>query len=245
MNTSKYIDRRSKEAYWVQLYHALRNDIIDGSIAAGTRLPNVETFATQQGVEEADVRKALDKLVKEQLLERHGDQIVVYAKAVDPQMFDRLTNLANVIESRSKTAVLKDYPIETVAYDPSVLPEAFVGKTFYRMRRIFSADSTPVFYLDSYFDVQAMPSLASKTPEDTALYTTLYAQNGIRDYRSDRLIQTVPLPADIAKILKSQPGTGCIKTAITAYQGETLFEYTLVWQLAEEYLFEFRMDLKD
>ena len=245
MNTPKYIDKRSKEAYWVQLYHALRSDIIDGSLPAGTRLPTVEAIAAQQGVEAPDVKKALDKLIKEQLLERQSDQIVVYAKAVDPQMFDRLTNLANVIESRSKTATWADLPIEKVTYDPKVHPEAFSGMTFYRMRRIFSADSTPVFYLDSYFDVNAMPSLATKSTEDTMLYTTLYAQNGIRDYRSDRLIKTVHLPADIAKILKTKSGVGCVRTAITAYQGDQLFEYTLVWQLAEEFIFEYRMDLKD
>ena len=245
MNTPKYIDKRSKEAYWVQFYHAMRSDIIEGSIAAGTRLPAVDDIATQQGVEVTDVKKALDKLIKEQLLERQGDAIVVYAKAVDPQMFDRLTNLAHVIESRSKKATWVDLPIEKVDYDPKVLPEAFKGMTFYRMRRIFSADSTPVFYLDSYFDVNAMPSLAGKSVEDTPLYTTLYAQNKIQDYRSDRLIQTVNLPSEIAKVLKAKPGIGCIKTAITAYQGDQLFEYNLVWQLAEEFIFEYRMDLKD
>ncbi len=245
MNTPKYIDKRSKEAYWVQFYHALGSDIIEGSVAAGTRLPTAKVLADQQGVDESDVKKALDKLIKEQLLEQQGDEIVVYAKAVDPQMFDRLTNLANVIESRSKVATLRDLPIEEVAYDPDVLPEAFSGMTFYRMRRIFSADSTPVFYLDSYFDITAMPSLATKSVDDTPLYTRLYAQNNIQDYRSDRLIKTVNLPSDIAKVLKAKPGIGCIKTAITAYQGDQLFEYTLVWQLAEEFIFEYRMDLKD
>jgi DNA-binding GntR family transcriptional regulator len=55
----------------------------------------------------------------------------------------------------------------------------------------------------------------------------------------------VHLPADIAKILKTKSGVGCVRTAITAYQGDQLFEYTLVWQLAEEFIFEYRMDLKD
>ena len=245
MNTSKYIDKRSKEAYWVQLYQALRSDIIDGTIPAGTRLPSSPILAKQQGVDETDVNFAVNKLINEQLLQRQGDHVIVYAKAVDPQMFDRLTNLAHVIESRSKSATLIDFPIEKVAYDPQILPEAFSGMTFYRMRRVFYADAIPVFYLDSYFEVQAMPSLETKTPEDTRLYTQLYAQNGIQNYRSERVIQAVKVPQDIAKILQTTPEAGCIKTAITAYHGEQLFEYTMVWQLAEEYLFEFRMDLKD
>jgi DNA-binding GntR family transcriptional regulator len=245
MNSPKYIDKRSKEAYWVQLYHALHDDIIDGSVAAGTRLPTAKVLADQQGMDVSDVEKALDKLIKEQLLERQGDEIVAYAKAVDPQMFDRVTNLTNVIESRSKVATFRDLSVEKVAYDPNILPEAFIGMSFYRIRRIFSADSTPVFYLDSYFDVKAMPSLADKSPEETMLYKTLYAQNNIQDYRSDRLIQTLNLPSDIAKVLNAKPGIGCIKTTISAYQGDQLFEYTLVWQLAEEFIFEYRMDLKD
>ncbi len=245
MNTPKYIDKRSKEAYWVQLYHALRHDIINGTIPAKTVLPDPDVFADQQAVEPHEIKKALDRLITEQLVEKHGKQYVAGARAVDPLMFDRLTNLANVIESRSQNTSLQDFPIETVAYDPKILPEAFVGMTFYRMRRLFMADGVPVFYLDSYFDVKAMPSLVSKSSEDTPLYTTLYAQNTIQNYRSDRVIQAIPVPAEIAAILKTKPGTGCVKTAITAYQDDRLFEYTLVWQLAEAFIFEFRMDLKD
>jgi DNA-binding GntR family transcriptional regulator len=245
MNTPKYIDRRSKEAYWVQLYHALRNDIITGTIPAKSVLPDPDILAQQQAVEPVEIKKALDRLITEQLVEKHGKQYVAGAKAVDPLMFDRLTNLANVIESRSKKATLQDFPIETVTYNPKVLPEAFSGMTFYRMRRLFLADGVPVFYLDSYFDVKAMPSLISKSTEDTALYTTLYAMNNIQNYRSDRVIQATEVPEDIASVLKTKPGTGCVKTAITAYQGDQRFEYTFVWQLAEEFIFEFRMDLKD
>jgi DNA-binding GntR family transcriptional regulator len=245
MNAPKYIDKRSKEAYWVQLYHALRNDIINGTIPAKTVLPNPEELALQQAVEPVEIKKALDRLISEQLVEKHENRYVAGARAVDPLMFDRLTNLANVIESRSKKATLQDFPIETLAYDQTVLPEAFSGMTFYRMQRLFLADGVPVFYLDSYFDVNSMPSLASKSTEDTALYTTLYAMNNIQNYRSDRVIQATELPSDVASILKTKPGTGCIKTAITAYHGDQCFEYTLVWQLAEAYLFEFKMDLKD
>lgn len=245
MNTPKYIDKRSKEAYWVQLYHALRSDIINGTIPAKTVLPDPNVLADQQAIEPAEIKKALDRLIKEQLVEKHGNQYVAYARAVDPLMFDRVTNLANVIESRSKTATIQDFPIEVVNYDPAVLPESFSGLTFYRMRRVFLADGNPIFYLDSYFDVNTMPTLARKSPEDTLLYTTLYQENRIQNYRSERVIQAIGLPADIAKVLKTKPGVGCIKTAITAYQGDQLFEYTFVWQLAEEFIFEFRMDLKD
>jgi DNA-binding GntR family transcriptional regulator len=245
MNAPKYIDKRSKEAYWVQLYHALRSDIINGTIPAKTVLPDPQVLADQQAVEPTEIKKALDRLIKEQLVELRGSQYVALAKAVDPLMFDRLTNLANVIESRSMKAMLQDLPIEVVNYDPAVLPEAFSGLTFYRMRRVFLADGNPVFYLDSYFDVNAMPTLARKTTEDTSLYTTLYQENRIQNYHSERVIQAIALPADIAQILKTKPGVGCIKTAITAYQNDQRFEYTLVWQLAEEFIFEFRMDLRD
>jgi DNA-binding GntR family transcriptional regulator len=77
------------------------------------------------------------------------------------------------------------------------------------------------------------------------LYTELYADNQIQNYRSERFIQTSQVPADVATLLNVKPGRPCIKTTITAYQGDRVFEHTLVWQLAEEFIFEFKMDLKD
>lgn len=245
MNIPKYIDKRSKEAYWVQLYHTFRSQIISGEIAAKSELPDPQTLAEQQGLTLIDVNKAYNRLMKEQLIERHGDHFLAYARAVDPLMFDRLTNLSNVIESRSKRASIRDLPIETVDYDPAILPKELAGRRFYRMRRIFLADQSPVFFLDSYFDVEIMPKLIEKTVEDTRLYTELYAENAVQNYRSERLIKTTQVPAEIAKILQVNPGRACIKTAITAYRGDQIFEYTLVWQLADEFIFEFRMDLKD
>ena len=245
MNTPKYIDKRSKEAYWVQLYHALRNQIIAGDIAARSELSQPELVAQQQGVTPGDVKKAYERLVKEQLIERVDERYVAFARAVDPLMFDRLTNLSNVIESRSKKPSMRDLPIEIVEEDRAILPESFKGLTLYRMQRLFMADQSPVFLLDSYFDVTAMPSLGSKAVTDTRLYTELYAENRIQNYRSERLIVTTHVPPEVAKLLNVKAGRSCIKTAITAYQGDQVFEYTLVWQLADEFIFEFKMDLKD
>lgn len=245
MNTTKYIDKRSKEAYSVQLYHALRHQIITGEIAAQSVLSDPQTLADQQGVSASDVKKTYDRLVKEQLIEHVGDQYVAFARAVDPLMFDRLTNLHNVIESRSKVASILDLPIEKVEYDPAFFPKSMADMTFYRMQRVFMADQVPVFLLDSYFDVTAMPSLAHKAVTDNRLYTELYAENQIQNYRSERFITSTQVPAEVAKLLKVKPGRSCIKTTITAYQGDHIFEYTLVWQLAEEFIFEFKMDIKD
>lgn len=63
------IDRGAPEPPWVQLAALLRAQIQSGELAPGTRVPSINTLAQQYEIATVTVRKALNALKAEGLIE--------------------------------------------------------------------------------------------------------------------------------------------------------------------------------
>lgn len=66
--SSIQLDRESGKSVSIQLYHGLRNVILNGVLRAGERLPATRTMAREVGVSRTTVIDAVDRLVAEGML---------------------------------------------------------------------------------------------------------------------------------------------------------------------------------
>lgn len=94
------VDRNSKDPLYVQIYHYIKNEIVEGRLTPGTSLPSIRKLSQQLSVNKMTLESAYDQLVIEGLIEsrpRSG----YYINKIDLGYFRRPAN-------NERKTILKD-----------------------------------------------------------------------------------------------------------------------------------------
>jgi GntR family transcriptional regulator/MocR family aminotransferase len=139
------VDRRQATPLGVQLVRQLREMILSGRMAAGSRLPSSRALAVDLGVSRATVVDAFDQLVSEGYLEgRHGAGMFVpsgipgHAMAVGSRGVPDRQAARSSVQARPEP----QRPFQVGAWDASLLPLANWTRRFARVWRVPSVELT-------------------------------------------------------------------------------------------------------
>lgn len=134
-------------------YLLLRERIVSGELAPGARLPGEPTLATEHGVSRMTIRRALDTLAGEGLIDRRpGSGTFVRAVAAVPPITADLSNvLSHLVQMGRQTGVR----LLSFAYGvpPEPVAEALrlrLGERTQRSVRVRLIDGAPFSYLTTH-----------------------------------------------------------------------------------------------
>ena len=207
------------EAKAKQVYLVLRDRILSGAVAFGTKLPTEHELAKVHDVSRVTVRRALGELARERLIERRrsAGTRVVYRPVLAPMTADISGMLASLADMGRRTTV------ELLAFD-YVPAEGAVGgalgvapdQLLQRSVRVRSVDGEPFSHLTAY------------VPENIALTFTrqelasrplldLFERAGVKAGRARQRISAGLATPDVAAALGVHMGTPLIELTRVVY----------------------------
>ncbi len=207
------------EAKAKQVYLVLRDRILSGAAAYGTRLATENELADIHGVSRVTVRRALGELERERLIERRrsAGTRVIYRPSPAPMTADISGVLANIAEMGRRTAVRLlafDYiPAEGAVAEALGAPAT---ELLQRSVRVRSVDGLPFSYLTTH-----VPESVSVTFSEQELATRplldLIERAGVKVGHARQRISAVLAGPDAAAALDLHTGSPLIELVRVVY----------------------------
>lgn len=200
------LDEQARGPLYQQLHHALRQAIEDKRLASDSALPPERDIANDFGVSRITVRKALDALAAEGLVQRrHGAGTFVAARV--EKSFSMLSSFSEDMESRGRTtrSVWLRRSAGSVTPEEAMVLGLSPGSPVLRFHRVRYADNVAMA-----LEYSSIPSryLASEKSVDASLYGAL-EKTGSRPVRALQRLRAVlftPEQADLLAIEAGAPG---------------------------------------
>ncbi len=186
---------------YLQVREALIARIAAGEWAAGAALPSEFALADQMGVSQGTVRKALDAMAADNLVERHqgrGTFVPEHTEARALFHFFRMQGPGGapvLPEMVSQSAAMVSAP-------PQVAKTLGTGRRkVWRITRVRAVAALPAIVEHIYLDPKRFPGLTANTTLPNALYAYYQAQAGVSIVRADDQLAAVAAPSEVAKAL--------------------------------------------
>jgi GntR family transcriptional regulator len=207
------------EAKAKQVYLVLRDRILSGAIALGTKLPTEHELAAVHGVSRVTVRRALGELARERLIERRrsAGTRVIYRPVLAPMIADISGMLASLADMGRRTAV-KLLSFDYVRAEGGAAQALGVAsdQMLQRSVRVRSVDGEPFSYLTTF--VPESISL-TYTRQDLASrpLLDLLERAGVKLEHARQRISAALATPDVAKALDVRTGTPLIELTRVVY----------------------------
>lgn len=182
--------RLDKSPAYVRVYNTLRTHILENDYAIGDLLPSEPELERIFGVSRTTVRKAVEMLSHEGLVEArqgYGTTVLDYNTT---QNINQVSSLSETLESRGCEVYTKDMIIDTIPASARMSRELEVkqGTPLIRIQRIQIADGTPIAIFHNYLIPELVPNIASYKDKFSHLYDFLEEHYGLRiDSARDRI----------------------------------------------------------
>ncbi|CAH1662894.1 GntR family transcriptional regulator [Chelatococcus asaccharovorans] len=202
-----------------RLYLLLRDRIVSGEERPQSRLPSEPTLAEQHGVSRVTVRRALDKLANEGLIERRpgSGTFVNGSKANFPVTADFSNLLSHLVEMGRRTEV----KLLSFGYVPPtpVLAEALrleAGERVQRSVRLRVIDGQPFSYLVTHVPERIGVSYSEADLASKPLLELL-ERSGLVAERASQTIGATLAGPDIAEALGLEIGAALLAMTRVVY----------------------------
>ena len=231
------IDRRDPVPLHHQVRRALLGQIRGEALRPGDQLPTEAELCARFNVSRQTLRQAVDGLVQEHVLYRERPRgTFVGFGAVEGD----LHVLRSVWEDLRRQGMEPEVRLLEAAVVPAgeIAPYLEVSATApaLRLRRVFSADGTPVSYDVTYFP---LPEFAWLQEEDlTSSWYVLLRSRGIAvEYARTTIAAEVATPG-MADHLRVEPGVALLQLRRQTYaQSDRLLAYSTAWYRSDRYTF--------
>ncbi len=196
------LNESSPGPLYQQLERKLRDAIRQKKLAPGDALPAERDLAEQFEVSRITVRKALDALVGEGLLNRRQGTGTFVAARVE-KSFSKLSSFTEDMKSRGRVATSKwlSKASGEVTPEESLTLSLGPGTPVYRFNRIRYADGAPMA-----LEYTAVPAFCLPAPEavESSLYEAL-EKTGHRPVRALQRLRAVLFTDEQAELLEMTP----------------------------------------
>ncbi len=188
--SSVHLERESATPLYLQLQAKLREMIANGTLPVGTAVPSERVLSEELQLSRMTVRRAIEALVDEKVLERrHGSGTYVCPEPVR-QSIDRVLGFADEMRSLGKTAGSELVEFSTVEA-PGTVAERFhiePGTHVTRIVRIRTADGRPLALQTTFLPPRFQPFSLEKLLQYGSLYATFKAAYGIEPYKAQQIV---------------------------------------------------------
>ncbi|WP_237205401.1 GntR family transcriptional regulator [Rothia nasimurium] len=203
------IDRSSPVPLYHQLITGIRNAISEGTLSAGSMLPNELDIAKTLHLSRPTVRKAMDELVRSGLLVRKrgvGTQVV-------SNEIRRPLSLSSLYDDLARSGI--DPSTRVLTFD-TIVPPPFIAEELgvddkarvYYIRRIRYENKTPLALMENWVPT----SIGDITPamlEENGLYETMRSLGATFSVGHQKVGATVAT-AEQAEHLETTPGAALV-----------------------------------
>ena len=201
------------EAKAKQVYLVLRDRILSGAAAFGSKLPNENELAAFHGVSRVTVRRALGELARERLIERRrsAGTRVIYRPSPAPITADISGVLANLAAMGRRTAV-KLLSFDYVLAEGMVAQALGVGsdQLLQRSVRVRSVDGVPFSYLTTHVPENVAVTFTRQELAARPLLELL-ERAGVKVEHARQRISAGLASPDVAQALDVRTGSPLIK----------------------------------
>jgi GntR family transcriptional regulator len=231
-------DPRSPVPLYHQITLDLRRMITEQTIPPGALLPPETEICRAYGVGRQTIRRAIARLVDENLVERYAGRGTFVRNQVERASFHLDRSFSQHIKDlgsvpHSKTICQEESQIDKDA--PSLL-HPHIGKPCLNLERVRYRDSDPICFQSATILTERCPSLKSHDFNTGSLYTILAKEYGLIITRIDHLIRAIAADETRAELLEVPPGSPLLSVTTTAFleDGE-IIEMTFSQYRADRY----------
>ncbi|MCB1405115.1 MAG: GntR family transcriptional regulator [Rhodobacteraceae bacterium] len=211
--------RQSPEGGKAQrVYLLLRDEIVSGEYPVGATLPGEHRLAEMYGVSRVTIRRAMDVLVADGLVQRRiGAGSVVQGPAL-PQTgiaADFATLMPQLVRmGQETTARLLSYAY--VSPPPAVAGALNTTARVQRAVRVRSIDGAPFSHLTTHVPESIAQNFSEADLATTPLFRLL-ERSGVQVERADQAISATLATPDVAEALDLAPGSALIALTRVVY----------------------------
>jgi GntR family transcriptional regulator len=207
---------QASQPLYHQVYRRIAAEIEDGGLQPGDRLPSERWLCDELGVSRATVRRAIEELVSDGLVEGRGRGSFVTGQALaEPR--DTLMSLSELGRSRGLVASAR---VLLLQVRPATIDEADAlaiapGAELFELRRLRMLDGMPISIDSNRIPLRLAPSLREVDFTGASLYDTL-EREGHRLVRADYDVEARAADADEAELLELEVGAPVLLTTTMA-----------------------------
>ncbi|MBP6901234.1 MAG: GntR family transcriptional regulator [Burkholderiaceae bacterium] len=196
------LDAQATQPLYLQLQQALRRAIEQRMLGPETALPPERQLAADLGVSRITVRKAIDGLAEDGLLERRQGAGNFVCTRIDKN-FAKLTSFSEDMRARGRTpsSVWLKRSEGTVSPEEALKLALSPGTTVFRFQRLRLADGHPMALELCTLAAWTLPSLEAV---DNSLYEAL-DRAGHRPVRALQRLHALLLNDEQARLLEAKP----------------------------------------
>jgi GntR family transcriptional regulator len=229
--SSEFVTRKIPLYY--QLENILREKIVSGAFAAGSRLPTETELIRIYGVGRITVRQALATLTKEGLIERRRRRgtFVTERKTMRRHFGERidLTGSLDEIIAAETGATFKVIEINRIDADQqeAELFDLVIGAPLYRIKRLGLRDDKPRNLTISYFPADIGEKLTPEELSAGSLLQTLETRFGLKLKSATQRLTAALADPYLAKLLDARVGAPMLSIERAVYAGgDALVEFS-------------------
>lgn len=231
---------------YIQIAEELRKEILDNKYGVSGCMDTQSQIAERFGVSLITVRKAIELLAEEGLVDiRRGKGTYVRKSTiVDPlQNLTGITHLMSRMNMEGEVYV----PVFELRDTPEMIEEkdrCFFGEQSLFIRRITSVSGIPFANTDMYLPGKYESFLSRKEVEEKTVYRIYQDKLGINLGRGRQIIKAAGADEEVAKSLGIDVGAPVLRLERKAYDNQgNLIEYMELSYEASKYCFEVDLEL--
>lgn len=232
-----------KTPAYVRVYNTLHTRIMEGEYAIGEHLPSEPELEKQFLVSRTTVRKAVEMLSREGLVEARQGRGTVVLNYTTTQNINQVSSLSETLERRGYRVYTKNMHIDTIPASARISHELEVpqGTPIVRIQRLQMADDQPIAIFKNYLVEDLVPNIRNYMGTFTHLYDFLEEHYGLRiDAARDR-ISARTASFEEAEMLKVPVGEALIYLIRTCSSGGHVVESDHCRIVGSKYEFEIQM----
>jgi len=211
------LDKLDAQPLYVRVQRALRDRILSGGWAPGNPLPNEFQLAEELGVSQGTVRKALDALAAEHLVERHqgrGTFVARHTSDTEHFRFFQLYDESGRIHPDSRDVeIMRDRPTDTERAALALV----ASKRIIRVQRTRTHDGRPIISEEIALPEALFAALMEYDAIPNTLYDLYQREFGVTVARVEERIRAEPADAGSAARLNCRSGDPLLSIERIAY----------------------------
>lgn len=222
---------------YVKIREALRQQIVQGAIKRGERLPSEHELALQFGVSRMTVRQGISDLIDEGLVyRRHGVGTFVAYPHLDRD-HTRLTNFFDRSKGNGVNARATVLALEVIPAKQKVAKalDINVGDQVIRVKTLRFANNLPITIHDAHIPHEQFSRLLNENLEVQNLWS-LFEQYGYKVKRAIERIEARQANKELAKLMGIKKGAPILYKERTVYaENGTPVEFTYCYNRGDIY----------
>lgn len=233
-----------KTPAYVRVYNSLRSRIMENEYAIGDHLPSEPELEKQFMVSRTTVRKAVELLSNEGLVEARQGRGTVVLDYTTTQNINQVSSLSETLERRGIKVYTKNMHIDTIPASAHIARELEIpqGTPVVRIQRLQMADDTPIALFRNYLVEEYVPNIRNYVSTFSHLYDFLEEHYGLLiDSARDR-ISARSASFEEAEMLKVPIGEALIYLVRVCYSSGRVIGSDHCRIIGSRYEFEIQMN---